>query len=89
MIAVGGRAGMGGLGRVRLEVWWCSLNQVGSTDPEALESAQRDAGILQIVAGERRLRKHLAVTLMHGAQAVPQFAPFLGQSNMDRTAIVY
>ena len=89
MIAVGGRAGMWGLGRVCLEVWWCSLNQVGSTDPEALESAQRDACILQIVAGERRLRKHLAVTLMHGAQAVPQFAPFLGQSNMDRTPIVH
>ena len=89
MIAVRVGTGMGRLGDVGLELWWCSLNQVGSADPEALESAQRNTGILQIVGGERRLRKHLAVTLMHGAQAVPQFTSFLGQPNVDRAPVVH
>jgi len=88
-IAVRVDAGMGRLGHSVLELWWCSLNQVGGADPEALKSAQSNAGILQIIGSKRRLRKHLAVTLMHGAQAVPQLTPFLGQSNMDRAPIVH
>jgi hypothetical protein len=80
---------MGRLGRIRIEQWWCSLHQVGSADPEAFQPAQRNAGILQIVGGERRLRKHLAMTLMHGVQAISQFAAFLSQSNMDRAPVVH
>jgi hypothetical protein len=54
-----------------------------------LEPTKRDAGGLKIVSAHSGLRQHLGMVPMYRAQALSQFEPFFGQSNVDRTAVVH
>jgi hypothetical protein len=66
-----------------------ALHQVGGADPKALEPTKRHAGGLKTVSAQSSLRQHLGVAPMHRGQAVSQFDPFFGQSNVHRAPIVH
>jgi hypothetical protein len=51
-------------------------------DPKALEPTKRDAGGLKIVNAHSGPQQHLGMASMHRGQAVSQFDPFFGQSNV-------
>src|SRR6266702_4048727 len=53
------------------EAAW-TLHEIAGAHPEALEPAQRDDDLLQILVGDRGLRQQLDMPAMHDAQLVAQ-----------------
>src|SRR5438309_5732499 len=69
------------------ELRW-SLHKVAGADPEALQTAERGVGALQLFDAHGGLWQHIGMAPMHRGQAVAQSDPLFGQTDMDRTPVV-